>query len=81
MIEMEENLTLNEVNLLAEASRNKEKREQKFLAALKGIDLDEKESTASFDEVKRRAEAKLAGQTEEEYVFKMIGIEYDTDED
>lgn len=81
MIEMEENLTLNEVNLLAEASRNKEKREQRFLAALKGIDLDEKESTSSFEEVQKKAAAALAGQTEEEYVFNMIGIEYDKDED
>ena len=48
------------------------------MAALKGIELPEPESDqhATFEEVKRRAEARLAGMNEEEMDFMDIGIDY-----
>ncbi|AXH68753.1 hypothetical protein SEA_COMRADE_38 [Streptomyces phage Comrade] len=59
-----------------EAARDKEYRGQKFAAALKGIDLDEKtgNNDTSFDDIKRRAEAKLHGVSEDEIEFSNIGI-------
>lgn len=59
-----------------EAARDKEYRGQKFTAALKGIDLDEKmgSTDTSFDDVKRRAESKLHGVSEEQIEFSSIGI-------
>lgn len=59
-----------------EAAREREYRGQKFTAALKGIDLDEKtgNADASFEDVKRRAEAKLNGVSEEQLEFSGIGI-------
>lgn len=77
---MEETLTLNELYLLAGAGREREYKDQKFLAALKGIDLDEEqnsETQASFEEVQRKAEAALAGKSEEEHTFADIGIEFE----
>lgn len=44
------------------------KEDKRFVAALKGIDLDEGESN-EFDEIKQRAEAKAAGISEDEYEF------------
>ena len=47
-----------ELTAILEASRDKERREQKFLAALQGVDLDddseEKDSVKAFEEVKDR---------------------------
>lgn len=75
MIELEESLTLEELDLLIKVKRERDYEERKFLAALKGIDLDDnKDST--FDEVKMKAEAALAGKSENEYIFEdVIGID------
>ena len=47
-----------ELTAILEASRDKERREQKFLAALQGVDLDddspETDSIKAFEEVKER---------------------------
>lgn len=75
--EIEDNLTLDELQAILEASREQEYRRQKFAAALKGVDLDAQKGgsgDASFEEVKRRAEAKLRGVSEEEIEFSEIGI-------
>lgn len=64
------------------AIARKEYRANKFAAALKGIDLDEETSdTSTFDEIEQRAQAALAGKNEDEYVFDMIGIQVEADDD
>lgn len=75
--EIEDNLTLDELQSILEASREQEYRRQKFAAALKGVDLDAQKKDSndlSFEEIKRRAEAKLRGVSEEEIEFSTIGI-------
>lgn len=74
-MEMEEELTLEELNLLLKSVREREHRDRKFMAALKGIDLDEGNKDEEFQKIKIKADAELAGRTEEEYVFDMIGID------
>lgn len=64
--DLEEHLTRQELVVMLEKARDKKYDEQKFLAALKGIDLDEGKAT-EFDEIKRRAEAKARGLSEEEF--------------
>jgi len=76
---MEDCLTLEEVYLLSDAVYRAEHRRNKFAAALKGISLDEPNDR--FEEVEKKAQAALAGQSEEEFVFGMIGIEVDSNED
>ena len=77
---MEESLSLEELNAIVEAVYKREKRNNKFFAALKGIDLDEGSDTKErFDEVKRRAEARLQGKSEEELEMSEFGIELITD--
>lgn len=78
---MEESLTIDELYLLVEAKQKRDNDERKFLAALQGVDLDANETNPAFDEVARRAAADLAGKSEEEFVFDMIGIEIDTDDE
>jgi len=72
--EMEDKLTLNELEEILEAGREAEHRKMKFMAALKGIELDDPTPGTSFDEIKRKAEDINSGKTEEELVFEEIGI-------
>lgn len=75
--ELEENLSVEELHALVEASSEREFRNWRFAAGLKGVDLDaevRKGSTSSFDKVKARAEAKLAGKSEEELKLSDFGI-------
>lgn len=64
--DLEANLTRQEIVKMLEKARERKYEDQRFAASLKGIDLDEGRST-EFDEIKRRAEAKAMGITEEQY--------------
>lgn len=64
--DLESNLTRQELGIMIEKAREKKYDEQKFLAALKGIDLDEGQES-EFDKIKARAEAKALGVSEEQY--------------
>lgn len=77
--EIEENLTLKEVEVILQAARDQEYNRQKFAAALKGVNLDENKTTSdddqpTFEDIKRRAQAKLTGISEEQLEFADIGI-------
>ncbi len=55
--------------MLIKAGREKEHRMMKFYAAFKGVDLDEEDKQAAqerLNAVKRRANARLRGASEEE---------------
>ena len=71
---MEENLTIDELQLLLTAIREKERREQKFAAALKGIDLEDEGPKTKFDEVKERVNRRLRGETEEAVADELPGF-------
>ena len=82
--DLEFSITLEELFALHRAIYRSEHRRNKFAAALKGVDLDDfdaEEEETPFEKIKRQAEADLAGKTEDEFVFDMIGIEIETDDD
>lgn len=74
--EMEENLNLEEMKAILDASRKQEHQRQKFAAALKGVNLDEspEEDVPTFEDVKRRAEAKARGLSEDAVEFGEVGF-------
>lgn len=72
--ELEENLALSELYQILDSMRTQRHEDRKFAAALKGVNLDEAQADTSFEDVKRRAEAKLRGMTEEQYELTEIGI-------
>lgn len=87
LVEMEECLTLQELNALVEGSQKREKRHNEFMAAIQGIDITEdeqpEEGVKSFEEIKREAEAIRRGITieeaarlEEKESFSEIGIDF-----
>lgn len=80
--EMEENLTLGELEKLLEAKRDQDFQNKKFAAALKGVDLDEpsEKGASSFEDIKQRAEAKLRGVSPEALAFSEIGIGIEGDD-
>ena len=78
--EMEDTLTLEELYLIVDAQHRAEHRHNKFMAAIQGVDIDEGKADESFDRVKQRAEAALAGKSEEEHVLDIIGIAYEDDD-
>lgn len=63
--DLEANLTMQEISKMLEKAREMKYNDQRFAASLKGIDLDEGKTT-EFDKIKRRAEAKARGVTEEQ---------------
>lgn len=78
---MEDELTLEELYLLQESIYRTEHRHNKFMAAMNGVNLDEGQKNEDFEKVKQRAEAALAGKTEEQHIFDIIGIEIEDDDD
>lgn len=84
IIEMEDNITIEELYALQAALYRQEHRRNRFAAALKGVDLDKESATEEedpFERIKRKAEAELAGKSEQEFIFDMIGIEVDSSDD
>lgn len=55
--------------------------DRKFTAALKGIDLDEGSTNTEFEDIKRRAEARVLGVNEEEIELDGLINIIDEDED
>jgi hypothetical protein len=74
--EIENSLTLEEVQILLDAQRRSEFQKQKFAAALKGVELPDPDSEGlpTFEDVKRRAQAKASGMSEDQIAFMDVGI-------
>jgi hypothetical protein len=51
------------------------------MAAIKGIDIDKDETNAKerFDEVQRRAQAKLTGESEQVLEMDVFGLDVETE--
>ncbi len=73
--DLEESICLAELYQILESSREKEQNHRKFLAAIKGIDLSANDKDEEFERVKRQAEARLTGKSEEEVLFNSLGIQ------
>lgn len=82
--ELEESLNLNELKLILDSYREKELRNQRFFAAIQGIDLDKQQAKSAEEEflkVQQRVEARLAGINEETYELNSIGFDVETEEE
>ena len=78
--QIEEALTLDELMLLYSTIHESLTSDRKFAASLKGIDLGGDDSTAessSFEDVKRRAEARLQGVTEDQLSIAEAGFGFE----
>jgi hypothetical protein len=76
--DLEMHITLEELTLLLDAAREREHRQNRFMAALKGIDIDKDNDIQDrFNEVQRRAEARLTGKSAETLEWDEFGIDVD----
>ena len=76
--ELEENLSIEELEATLSAFRETKREDRKFAAALKGIDI-EKDSSGSveerFEKVQLRAASRITGKSEDELTLGKIGIQ------
>lgn len=77
--EIEESLSLPELEHVVTAAREKEMRNNRFMAALKGVNLDEDTAVDKVEEMKRRIEAERAGVSVEALDFMDMGIEVESE--
>jgi hypothetical protein len=73
--EIEESLSLPELELIVTAAREEKMREQKFMAALKGINLDGDQTVDLVEQKKRELEARNAGVNVDTLDFIDMGID------
>ena len=78
--ELEEYITLDELEHIIKAIRDKEERANRFTAALKGIDLDEGAGNVEgaqdkIEEIKRRIQAKSEGKSAEQIEMREFGLD------
>lgn len=60
--DLENNLTIDEIEMILEADREIKKAQQVFEAGLAGVDILKAEHEAKVKEVKRRAESRIFGE-------------------
>lgn len=78
--ELEDSINIDELHMILKAGRDREERQNRFAAALKGINLDEGKEDEAYAAVERRAKARLEGRTEEELEFEELGIEVEVED-
>lgn len=83
--ELEECLTIKELELIVKTMREKEDRAARWLAAVNGISLDgetENHETPeeAVDRIKRKVEAMNGGKTEEEFEYGEMGLDIEVED-
>lgn len=76
-------LNLPELELVVSSARDRDERNQKFMAAIQGIDLDSGNKTSTeeiFDRSMNRARAKLEGRSQEQIEMADFELGYEVEE-
>lgn len=79
--ELEDALTLQELKAIISVNRQTEARNNKFLAAIQGINLDdatEEDVEERFRKTQLRAAAKMSGKEENQMVMEELGFGYES---
>jgi len=81
--DLEMNISLDELKVILDAARDRDYRNQRFMAAIQGIDIDKgaKEDAAeALERVKMRAAARLQGKSVEQLEFDELGLDVEIEE-
>ena len=75
--ELEESITISELNAILDAAREQQEREWKFMASIQGVEWGGSEAKEEdpVERAKRRAAAENAGISEDQLDFADLGIE------
>lgn len=80
--ELEISISMPELMAILEAHRDRELRDRRFAAALKGISLDEGGNSAydKVEEMKRKTEAMNDGMTADQFEFDDLGLDFEEED-
>lgn len=81
--ELESFLNIHELEAIVSAQRDRESRNHKFLASLKGIDLDKESEDNAKEKFQRsiaRVQGKLQGKSKEEVEMDEFGLDFEIEE-
>lgn len=80
--DLEDSISLPELEVILKESRDKEMRHHRFLAAIQGIDLDAQADDGEdrVEAAKRRIAARQAGKSEIEVEYDAFGQDYEIEE-
>jgi DNA-binding transcriptional MerR regulator len=81
--ELELTISLDELQAILEANRERELRDRRFAAALKGINLDEHvaaDAKEKVEEMKRKIEALNEGLSEDQFEFNDLGLDFEEED-
>jgi hypothetical protein len=82
--ELEDNMSMPEIEAVLKAGRERQENINRFNAAIKGINIDEDGDTLTaadkVEEMKRRAEARAAGKSDDEFDMNELGLEITVEE-
>lgn len=81
--ELEMWITLEELNAILNAAREKEHNRNRFMAAIQGIDIDKDQKDEvknRFEKVQQRVQARLQGKSEEQLEYDELGLEVEVEE-
>jgi len=76
-------ISLPELEAILKEARDREQRQQRFLAAIQGIDLDkhsQQDSQQRLEAAQRRVAAKLSGESEEKFELNELDLDYEIEE-
>jgi len=81
--DLEMNINLEELKVILDAARERDHRNQKFMAAIQGIDIDKGAKNSikeRFDAVQQRVQARLQGKSMEQLEYDALGLEVEIEE-
>lgn len=82
--DLEMTINLDELRMILDAARERDYRNQKFMAAIQGIDIDKgaKDSAKErFDAVQQRVQARLQGKSEEQLEYDALGLDVEIEDE
>ena len=81
--DLEKHINIDELRVILDAAREREHRNQRFMAAIQGIDIDKDKKDAAkerFEAVEQRVQARLQGKTKEELEYDELGLDVEIEE-
>ena len=81
--DLEMHISLDELKMILDASRERDHNRNRFMAAIQGIDIDKDAKNSArekFDAVQQRVNAKLQGKSTEQLEYDELGLDVEIEE-
>lgn len=81
--DLEMHINLDELKFILDAARERDHRNQRFMAAIQGIDIDKgakEDAKEKFEAVQQRVTARLQGKSIEQLEYDELGLDVEIEE-